>query len=134
MTWQNPSLHPILPPFLEDTMLTTIAVLHIIFIVALIGLVLLQDSKGGALGAFGAGGGSSSVFGSGGGANFLVKATRTVAILFATTSLTLAYMTSGSSKSLTDDFIPQAKTEQTKSTTGSTPVEKKPADTPAKSK
>lgn len=82
-----------------------IAILHVIFIVALVALVLVQDSKGGALGAFGGGGGTSSVFGASGGANFLVKATTVVAILFAATCLTLTYKTSSKQSSVVDSVI-----------------------------
>lgn len=85
-----------------------VAVFHLIFIFALIGLVLIQDSKGGALGAFGGGGGSSSVFGASGGANFLVKATTVVAILFAITCLTLTYETSHKKGSVVDSMVPAA--------------------------
>lgn len=88
-------------------MLGVVAVFHIIFVVALIVLVLLQDSKGGALGAFG-GGGSNSIFGTGGGANFLVSATKVVSICFAATCITLTFMTNKQGGSVTDEFVPEA--------------------------
>ncbi|MAE74803.1 MAG: preprotein translocase subunit SecG [Bdellovibrionaceae bacterium] len=74
-------------------MLAFLSILHIIVAVALIGLVLLQDSKGGAMGVFG-GGSSQSVFGATGGTNVLVKLTRAAAILFSITCIYLAYTTS----------------------------------------
>ena len=85
-------------------MLSTISYFHISFAILLIVIVLLQDSKGGAMGMFGAGS-SSTVFGSSGGANFLVKVTRTLAILFSITCLALTYKTTNKSKSVIDDYI-----------------------------
>ena len=110
-------------------MLTIIAVFHIIFIIALIALVLVQDSKGGALGAFG-GGGSSSVFGASGGANFLVKATRTVAIFFAMTCLALTYMTSHKKASVLDDYAPSTQQEQQAPAATDQPAENSGANVP----
>ena len=89
--------------------ITFLSILHIIFIVALIGLVLLQDSKGGAMGMFG-GGGSSSVFGASGGSNFLVTATKWVSIFFACSCLALVWVTSKKSDSVLDNYVP-AQTE-----------------------
>ena len=72
-------------------------------------LVLLQDSKGGAMGFIGGGGGGSdTVFGTGGASSFLAKGTRWVAILFAASCLTLTYLSTASNSSVTDDFIPTA--------------------------
>jgi len=83
-------------------MLTFIAIAHIIIAIILVTLILLQDSKGGAMGVLGGGGGSNTIFGSTGAASFLVKATRGIAILFAITCFTLAYMTSQKSGSVFD--------------------------------
>ena len=81
-------------------MLTFISVIHILAALILIGLVLAQDSKSGGMGMLG--GGSSSVFGASGGANILVKATRTVAIVFAATCIGLTIMSANSTKSVID--------------------------------
>ncbi|MEC9282173.1 MAG: preprotein translocase subunit SecG [Bdellovibrionota bacterium] len=83
-------------------MLTFISVIHILAALILIGLVLAQDSKSGGMGMLG--GGSSSVFGASGGANILVKATRTVAIVFAATCIGLTIMSANSTKSVIDSL------------------------------
>ena len=89
------------------SLLTLLTLIHIFIAIFLIIFVLLQDSKGGAMGIIGGGGGGSdTVFGTGGASSFLVKATRTVAILFAISCLTLTYLSTGSKNSVTDDFVP----------------------------
>lgn len=70
-----------------------ILVLHVVVAVVLIGLVLLQQGKGSAMGAgFGSGGASTSMFGSQGATPFLVKLTAGLAAVFFITSLTLSYV------------------------------------------
>ena len=93
-------------------MQTLLAFVHIGIALVLIFFVLLQDSKGGAAGVFGGGGGggSNTLFGATGAANFLVKATRWVAILFAATCIGLTYMTSKRS-SVLDQYVPPAATD-----------------------
>ncbi len=93
-------------------MLTIIAVFHIFIAIALILFVLLQDPKGDASGLMGGGGGGQSVFGATGAANFLVKATRTLAICFVLTCVYLAWhSTSSSNKSVLD--LDEAQAEST---------------------
>lgn len=83
---------------------TFIAVLHIIVALILIGLVLIQDSKGGgALGmGGGGGGGSNSVFGATGASTLAAKMTRIVAVIFALTSIGLSVISARESKSVID--------------------------------
>jgi preprotein translocase subunit SecG len=74
-------------------------VFHIIVCFALVGVVLMQSSKGGGLAgsAFGGGGGSGlggAVFGGRGAASFLSKATSVLAVVFMLNCLALAYMSS----------------------------------------
>lgn len=89
------------------SLLTLLTTIHLFVAIFLIIFVLLQDSKGGAMGIMGGGGGGSdTVFGTGGASSFLVKATRTVAILFAISCLTLTYLSTSSNSSVTDDFVP----------------------------
>ena len=105
-------------------MLSFLALVHIFLAIVLIIFVLLQDSKGGAMGVFG-GGSSSSVFGSTGGTNFLASATKYTAILFSATCIYLAYATSHKGTSVIDGYVP-TKTEATETTTpnaGATPAE-----------
>ena len=67
-----------------------INVIHIIAAVSLILTVLLQAGKGAAMGSGLGAGSSQTMFGSSGAGNFLTKLTTGIAILFMTTSLTLA--------------------------------------------
>lgn len=86
-------------------MLTLVAIFHMLAAFGLIFLVLIQDPKGGAMGVFGAGGGSSnSFFGSTGATSFLAKATRWLAILFATCCLLLAYLSTHKGSSVMDQL------------------------------
>lgn len=87
-------------------MLILITTIHIIMAVVLILLVLLQDPKNDGMGGLTGGGGSSSFLGTSGADGILVKATRTVAIVFAGTSIFLAYYGSKDSSSVLDDYKP----------------------------
>ncbi len=103
---------------------TFVTVIHIVMALILIGLVLIQDSKGGALGI--GGGGSSSVLGAGGAQTLAAKATRWVAVFFALTSIFLSYMTAQKTRSVVDEAgtlsVPAA-------TSPAVPVESAPAET-----
>lgn len=79
---------------------TLVTVVHILVALVLIGLVLIQDSKGGALGI--GGGGSNSVLGAGGAQTLAAKATRWVAIVFALTSIGLSVMTAHKTRSVVE--------------------------------
>jgi len=85
---------------------TLVSVIHVITALVLIALVLVQDSKGDALGgSFGGGGGSNSLLGSTGATTLVQKATRWTAVVFAATSLTLTLM-SKNTKSVIDSYTP----------------------------
>jgi preprotein translocase subunit SecG len=71
-------------------MVTAAIVIHIVVCVALTIVVLLQQGKGADVGAV-FGGSSQTVFGAGGAASPLFRLTWTFALLFALTSLFLAY-------------------------------------------
>jgi len=71
---------------------TLVVVFHVMFAIAIIGLVLLQRGKGAEAGAgFGAGA-SGTVFGARGSASFLSRTTAVLATLFFVTSLGLSYL------------------------------------------
>lgn len=90
-------------------MLGVLSVIHIILAILLVCAVLIQDSKGGAMGMFG-GGSSSTVFGASGGTNFLVKVTTFIAVGFSITCIVLAnHTTKDITESATDDFVPTKK-------------------------
>src|SRR3954469_12698134 len=69
--------------------ITLIAIVHICVALLLITIVLLQDSKGGGMGGAFGGGSSQTLFGATGAANFLVKLTRGLAVVFMLTCLGL---------------------------------------------
>ncbi|MCJ2019693.1 MULTISPECIES: preprotein translocase subunit SecG [unclassified Methylobacterium] len=91
-------------------MQTVLIVVHLIIVLALIGVVLLQRSEGG-LGLGGGGGGGVAGFMTGRGqANALTRATAILAALFFATSLLLAVMShrAQAPKSILDTGAPQA--------------------------
>lgn len=74
------------PPFDGPDMQTVIIVIHLMIVLAMIGLVLLQRSEGGGLGM----GGGAGFMSSRGTANVLTRATAILAALFFATSLVLS--------------------------------------------
>ena len=75
-------------------MQTVIIIVHLIIVLALIGVVLLQRSEGGGMGLGGGGGGVSGFMTGRGQANALTRATAILAGLFFVTSLVLTVMAS----------------------------------------
>jgi preprotein translocase subunit SecG len=78
-------------------MQTVLIIVHLIIVLALIGVVLLQRSEGGGLGLGGGGGGGGGVSGfmtGRGQANALTRATAILAALFFLTSLVLSVIAS----------------------------------------
>lgn len=73
-------------------MQTVIIVIHLMVVLALIGVVLIQRSEGGGLGIGGGGGGSGGFFSARGTANVLTRATAILAGLFFLTSLSLTIL------------------------------------------
>jgi preprotein translocase subunit SecG len=89
-------------------MITVILVIHLVLAIALVGVVLLQRSEGGALGMGGGGGGGMGGFMTGRStANLLTRTTAVLAALFIVTSLALARLsgTTGAPPSLLD-YVP----------------------------
>ncbi|MBF9232553.1 preprotein translocase subunit SecG [Microvirga alba] len=91
-------------------MQTVLIIVHLIIVLALIGVVLLQRSEGGGMGLGGGGGGGGvSGFMTGRGqANALTRATAVLAALFFLTSLALSIMASRGSapRSILDGAAP----------------------------
>jgi preprotein translocase subunit SecG len=73
-------------------MQTVIIIVHLIIVLALIGVVLLQRSEGGGIGLGGGGGGVSGFMTGRGQANALTRATAILAALFFVTSMALTLM------------------------------------------
>ena len=73
-----------------------ILIVHLLIAIALIGVILLQRSEGGALGmGGGSGGGGGGMFSARGAANALTRTTAILAACFIATSLTLAILAGG---------------------------------------
>jgi preprotein translocase subunit SecG len=74
----------------ENEMLTVVIVIHLMIVLAMIGVVLLQKSEGGGLGMGGGGGGG--FLSSRGTANVLTRTTAFLALGFFVTSLVLSIL------------------------------------------
>ena len=108
---------------------TILLVVLIIIAIAMIGLVLLQRSEGGALGIGGGGGGGMSGFLTGAAtANLLTRATAVIAALFIASSMALAIM-SGNERAPTSVVTGTGGAAAPATQQGSTqaPAEKAPA-------
>ena len=112
-----------------------IGIIHIVVAIALIILVLIQDSKSnGALGMGGSSGGSNSLLGATGAQSLASKMTVWAAIIFAVTCLTLSVMTSSQTKSVVDTLplpvqAPAAAPQTPETAAPVAPVEAAPAAT-----
>jgi len=73
-------------------MLTVIAIIHVIFSIALVMIVLLQTGRGSEIGAAFGSGSSQTLFGSSGSSGFMTKLTTVAVVVFMITSLVLAYL------------------------------------------
>ena len=81
-------------------MLTTILnILHVFVCFFLILVVLLQQGRGGGLGAT-FGGATAQVFGGRGAGNFMTRLTAICAVIFMATSMSLAYLSSAGDREL----------------------------------
>lgn len=95
-------------------------IVHLIIAIALVAVVLLQRSEGGALGmGGGSAGGGMGMFSARGAANALTRTTAILAVLFLGTSLALAILAGGTreSESIFDSTQPAA-TESEPATDG----------------
>lgn len=90
-------------------MLTVLLVIHVLIAVALVGVVLVQKSEGGALGIGGGGGGFMSIRGT---ANLLTRTTGILAAAFFATSIILALM-AGTHRKPSSVVDPAPTTQQT---------------------
>ncbi len=103
------------------------SIIHILTCIFVVIFILLQDPKGGVLGALGGGTGSKSLFGAGGASNFLVQTTKWLAIIFACTSIYLAYMSSNQESDLMSN--PLGTSSKTTTPSDSKPDSKTPTPT-----
>ena len=97
-------------------MLLFLSVVQILIAILMVTIVLLQDAKGGGAFGMGGGGGSNQILSSTGAASFLTNLTWGLAIAFAATSISLTYLTTSHSGSVTDNYVaPPAAQHSTKS-------------------
>src|SRR5579871_5154418 len=75
-------------------------ILHVFVCLVLMFVVLLQQGRGGGLGAAFGGGAASQVFGGRGAGNLLTRATAVCATIFMLTSVSLAYLSSSGDRAL----------------------------------
>jgi preprotein translocase subunit SecG len=99
-------------------MLTVVIVIHLMIVLALIGVVLLQKSEGGGLGM--GGGGAGGFLTSRGSANVLTRATAILAACFFATSLLLSILAGLDRKPRS--IITPASSPGAPATPGSTPL------------
>ncbi|MEQ8696395.1 MAG: preprotein translocase subunit SecG [Bauldia litoralis] len=112
-----------------------VLIIHLILALALIGVVLMQRSEGGALGIGGGGGGGGGMSGFLTGratANLLTRATAVIAALFIGTSMLLAIMASSGKRAPSDIITaPTPASPSAPATPGPSNTAPKPA-TPSK--
>ena len=80
---------------------TLLKIIHVLACLILMFVVLLQQGRGGGLGAAFGGGAASQVFGGRGAGNILTRATAICATTFMLTSVALAYRSSSQDRALT---------------------------------
>lgn len=85
-------------------MVTFLAIVHIIACLALVGLVLIQDSKGG--GVFTSQSSSGSVLGATGATTLAQTMTKVIALVFAATCIGLSILAAQSQKSVVEGVVP----------------------------
>lgn len=105
-------------------MVIFLSILHVIICLFLVLVVLLQQGKGGGLGASFGGGGAGQVFGGGGAGNLLTRTTAICAALFMLTSVSLAYISTSGDRALRDRV--KAEEEEQKKATETKPREAEP--------
>jgi preprotein translocase subunit SecG len=81
-------------------LITFLDIVHVLVCSALMFIVLLQQGKGGGMGAAFGGGASAQVFGGRGAGNLLTRATAIFAGTFMLTSVSLAYLSSSGDRAL----------------------------------
>jgi len=104
-----------------DLLHTVILTVHILAGLGVIALVLLQHGKGADMGAAFGSGASGSLFGATGSANFMSRATGTLAAVFFCTSLGLSYIATARPKA-SGSVMDAARTQTAPATPAPVPV------------
>jgi preprotein translocase subunit SecG len=112
-------------------MLTTLLdIVHIFVCVFLMLVVLLQQGKGGGMGAAFGGGATQQVFGGRGAGNILTRATAVCAGIFMLTSVSLAYVSSSGDRDLKARIVEEQRKGKGNEGTKVKPVKPKPSSSP----
>ena len=115
-------------------MLTTfLDIVHIFVCCFLMLVVLLQQGKGGGMGAAFGGGATAQVFGGRGAGNILTRATAICAGIFMLTSVSLAYVSSSGDRDLRARIVEEQRKGKGNEGTKVKPVKPKPSAVPADS-
>lgn len=117
---------------MEELIIYSVQIIHVLVSLLLIVVVLLQPGKGGDLGSvFGGGGSSESVFGASGAVPFLSKVTRVLAVLFLLSSLALGYYAAqGVGSSVVTDIPTTQQTTDVAPATDTTPSDTSQEEAP----
>src|SRR3954454_16113342 len=112
---------------------TLLQILHVFVCLVLMFVVLLQQGRGGGMGAAFGGGAAAEVFGGRGAGNLLTRATSICAAIFMLTSVSLAYLSSSGDRDLKARIVEEQRkgkgTEGTKAKAAK-PRPAVPSDTP----
>ncbi len=111
--------------------ITLLDILHIGVCVFLMFVVLLQQGKGGGMGAAFGGGATQQVFGGRGAGNILTRATAVCAGLFMLTSVSLAYLSSSGDRELKARIVEEQRKGKGNEGTRMKSTKAKPAPAPA---
>ncbi|WP_394827031.1 preprotein translocase subunit SecG [Pendulispora albinea] len=107
---------------------TLLQIVHVFVCLVLMFVVLLQQGRGGGMGAAFGGGAAAQVFGGRGAGNILTRATSICAAIFMITSVSLAYLSSSGDRSIRAKVQAEEKKRAEKGT--ARPKENKPKDAP----
>jgi preprotein translocase subunit SecG len=110
--------------------ITLLDILHISVCLFLMLVVLLQQGKGGGMGAAFGGGASQQVFGGRGAGNLLTRATAVCAGIFMLTSVSLAYFSSSGDRALKARIVQEERKGNASEGTRLKATKKAPADAP----
>jgi preprotein translocase subunit SecG len=99
-----------------------ILLFHVFAAICIIGLVLIQQGKGAALGPAYSGGASQTVFGSRGSGSFLFRVTLSLIAVFFITSIGLNYLASNMVRQEPTLILPKHNTTAPASTTPAVPA------------
>ncbi len=112
-------------------MLTTfLEIIHVGVCCFLMLVVLLQQGKGGGMGAAFGGGATAQVFGGRGAGNILTRATAICAAIFMLTSVSLAYFSSSGDRDLKARIVEEQRKGKGNEGTRIKAAKPKPADAP----